>query len=332
MDLTNNTGSQHFVSQAEQRLNALNPSAPPEKQRIFSFSVTDRESRVIALDGGRGRAIKSNLCLYDLFSFDVKYRHGDRLNFETLFGQYEAGIKENTESLTRKLASGPPYEDVKAEVFNIFISKIMNFLRNPYSVKKVLASFGEIVRYQPTDAGLLQKYDAVIAGKKPQQDYLCSLLGLSAVEYRDWLRALFMLLDRPDSGEANMLERIVKALYENPSNDVLVHAYQYEDEHSDKRCLLSDRGYCVPVSQGPHLAFSFNLCASAFISYVFASIDELAPKNTPPKVLEAYKWRNKTVNVRIIRNDLNALSIYNRNVVRQCHSTVYSSSRTVYGL
>ncbi len=331
MDLTNNTKNQHFLSQAEQRLNALNPEAREVNQRIYSFSVADGEKRAPVLDDAEGMSIVSNLSFRDLFSFDVKDRRDARMNFESLFGQYESGIRENTENLMRKLASGPT-SDVKAEVLNIFVAKLINFLRNPFSVGEVLRNFGGILRYQPTESDLIEKYNAVRAGEKPQQKYLCSELGLSAAEYQGWLLALFMLLDRPDTGEPNMLERVVKTLYETPSNEVLVCVYQYGDEYSDKRCLLSDRGYSKLVPQGPHLAFSFNLCAHAFISYVFSSIDAAAPKNTPPQILEDYSRRRKTVTVSPFKNDLHALSIYNQTVVRQCHSKVYSSSRTVYGL
>jgi hypothetical protein len=98
MELTNNTKHQHFLSQVEQRLNALNPVSSEVNQRIFSFSLIDRDQCSIALDGEHGRSIANNLLLYDLFSFDVKERRAARMNFESLFGQYESGIKENTES------------------------------------------------------------------------------------------------------------------------------------------------------------------------------------------------------------------------------------------
>ena len=40
----NDTRNQHFVTQGEQRLNALNPRADPKNQRIYSFQVVDRET------------------------------------------------------------------------------------------------------------------------------------------------------------------------------------------------------------------------------------------------------------------------------------------------
>lgn len=227
------------------------------------------------------------------------------------------------------MTSGTP--DVKGEILGIFVTKILNFLRNPYSIKKVLRTFGGICDYRPTDSDLLQEYNAIIAGKKPQQEYLCSKLDISSAEYKAWLSALFMLLMRPKNAEPNLLEGIVKAFYESPSHLVSVFVHQYIDEHSDKRCLLSDRGYVNPL-QDPHLAFGFNLCSHAFISYVFTNIDEAAPKDTNPQTIEAFKRGPRTVTVFPSKNDLSALSAYNRQVAFQCHSKVYSSSRMVYGV
>ena len=69
--LTNSTANQHYVSQTEQRLNAINPKAKIENQRIYSFSIADRENFVLSLDSPNGRLISQSLSLRDVFSFDV---------------------------------------------------------------------------------------------------------------------------------------------------------------------------------------------------------------------------------------------------------------------
>jgi hypothetical protein len=66
--LGNDTRSQHFVTQGEQRLNALNPQAGPRNQRIYSFEVVDQEYYKPALESPIGRPIGSNLSLFDLFT------------------------------------------------------------------------------------------------------------------------------------------------------------------------------------------------------------------------------------------------------------------------
>jgi hypothetical protein len=326
----NETANQHFVSQVEQRLNALNPGAAPHNQRIYSFTLLDRESLLLSLDGTRGMNISKNLAFRDLFSFDVIRGRASRYNLEAMFQEYEAVMEANTVGLLRKLDQGS--NDLKKEILEIFVSKFMNLLRNPYSVRKVLDTIGGVLRFHPTDPELLADYDAVLTGQKPHQTYLCARLGISSEEYQAWLSALFMTFFRPVRGELNIMERIVKQVFESPGGYPMVCVYRYEGEHADKRCLLSDRSYSMPLPQDQHLSFNFNLCSTAFITYIFASIDALNLEGLPPGVIELY--RTETRNVQVVRftNDLAALERYNRSVVYQCNHSVYSSSSNVYGL
>jgi len=113
----------------------------------------------------------------------------------------------------------------------------------------------------------------------------------------------------------------------------MVCVYRYNGEHSDKRCLLSDRGYATQLPHETHLSFSFNLSSTAFIVYVFASIEKLNLPYVPlPSVIDSYKTQQKVVRVVPFTNDLAALARYNQNVVYQCHHAVYSSSALVYGV
>jgi len=252
-----------------------------------------------------------------------------RFNFETSFQQYEAGMEANTASLLRKLDDGS--RDLKAEILEIFVAKFMNFLRNPYSVKKVLNSIGSILNFHPTDPALLSEYNAVLAGRKPHQAFICSELGISSDEYQMWLSALFMMFMRPAPTEPNFMESTVKGMFETPSGFPMVCVYRYRGEHSDKRCLISDRGYSSPLPE-PHTSFSFNLSSSAFIVYLFASIEHLELPYVPdPNVLELYRKQKKNVRVVSHMNDLPALMRYNQNTIYQCHHAVYCSSRFIYG-
>jgi hypothetical protein len=86
-----------------------------------------------------------------------------------------------------------------------------------------------------------------------------------------------------------------------------------------------------PVPQEFHLSFSFNLSSTAFIVYLFASIEELNLPYVPPLgVIELYRTQQKNIRVAPFTNGLAALERYNQNVVYQCHHAVYSSSRLVY--
>lgn len=334
MNGSNATGNQHYISQTEQRLNALNPAAKPENQRIYSLSLVDRASFTVALDSPRGRLISRTLALRDVFSFDV-LPNRTRKNFESLFRTYENRICHNTLSLLSKLDKGGP-ADIKEEVLALFVAKFMNVLRNPFSIKKVLDTVGSLLKYEPTDPDILAQFQTVIAGSKPQEAYLRRELDITSDEYRKWLAALFFMLVSPMPNQPNFMELTVKSLFEMPSGLPMVFVHRYTNDESDKVCLLSDRGCSSPLPE-PYTSFHFNLSSRAFVSYVFASIEEIPPAiSIPPQVLgqmlEAYRRSPKTVRVTPFLNHFPALAAYNQSAVSWSHKSVYSSSPKVYGV
>lgn len=262
----------------------------------------------------------------DLFSFDVLEKEASRYNFEKLFHQYEVNIKSNTDNLIAKLPTADT--DIKSEILNIFLFKFLNFVRNPYSIKKVLNTFPQLRNVHPTDPVHYKNFERILNGKKPQQNDLCNCLGVSEDEYVDWLSVIFLLLTPSEEGQSNFLEQVVKGLYENPETFIMVLIYTYDN----KTCLLSDRGYSIPLPEDDHMAWDFNLYSHGFIRYVFVNLDVLAPENIFKELLERYKAKPKSVDVHNIINDLNALAQYNRHVVHQCNKNVFNSSTECYGL
>lgn len=171
MDLHNTAKNQHFLPQVEQRLNAINLQAKSKNQKIYSFSIKDRDAGVVSINSEKGVRISTNLSLHDLFSFDVLGEEAKKYNFEKLFHSYEVTIKSNTESLLSKIDL--PKADIKPEIINIFRFKILNFVRNPYSIKKILATFSAFKDIFPTDSIHYENFNRVLNGSKPQQKYLC---------------------------------------------------------------------------------------------------------------------------------------------------------------
>lgn len=218
MDLQDLTKNQHFVSQVEQRLNSLNPLAKEGNQRIYSFSLQNRESHAIHLDSDKGAKISNTLILNDIFSFEVLKKEVARYNFEKLFHQYEVSIRENTNSLLSKLPNAGV--DIKSEILNIFISKFLNFVRNPYSIKKVLNTFPRLSGIKPTDPVHYKNFERVLNGRKPQQKYLCNKLGVTEDDYIKWLSVIFLLLVPFEEEQPNFLDKVVRSLYED--QDLLV--------------------------------------------------------------------------------------------------------------
>jgi hypothetical protein len=319
----NNTRNQHFVSQVEQRLNALNPTARKENQRIFEFRVVDREAPVLALTAPKGRKIEDNLAFDDLFSFDASGHSDMRSNLESQFGVYEQNLGTHSRSLLHKLAGATP-GDIEEDLLQVFASKFLNFVRNPNCVTKVLNTVGEITNYKPTDPVLRKAFQQIKRGSRRHQGRVCKRFGLTAAAYERWLSALFLLLTKPVPKQPNPLEATIKGLFE--SKAVFVQVYEYVTAKPAAMCLLSDRGFNVPVSNAGTFAFEFNLRARAFVRYCFVDPAHHIPSSFRPELRERVAARVRArVDVRRFQDDLTALATYNQLTAFQCAANVYAA-------
>lgn len=325
--LGNVTGNQHFVSQAEQRLNASNPASTSKKFRIFSFRITDRKNHTIELESERGHLISSTMSMLDLFSFDVPEGTSLRLNLEHQFKKHEDNVGALTKRLLGKLSSRG--NDIGDELVDLLAAKLLNFVRNPFCIEKVLNSFPDFAAYSPTDPDLLTTYQTIASGRKPHQDYVCRELGVSHETYIQWLKLLFMVLTPLKSGESTLFDNMIKRLIENRSTHNAAFVWIYDHAH----CLLSDRGFCQPVESGPTMTgWSFNLCSTAYIDYVFADVAALMKGKTSAQYLEyLLEVRRKmppSMNWTVTNNDLEALALYNRHVIQWSRERAYCAVKS----
>jgi hypothetical protein len=323
----NATRNQHFLPRVEQKLNALNPGSTSENFRIYSFRLVNRERYELALENPRGRPIDGTLSMLDLFSFDVPGGSQLRLNLEELFHKYEVNVEVYTRSLLEKLATRDA--DIKAEIIDLFAAKLLNFIRNPFCIGKVLNTFPGVASYEPTDPELLATYRKIVTGRKPHQAHLCAQLGISDQTYIEWLRLLFILLAHTANDQPNLFEGVIKGLFEGRDTQAAAFVWAYDHDH----CLLSDRGFCQPIPDGAHMAMSFNLCSTAFVDYIFGDAATLVQGRASPEfvanALAAWKRRPQaSVNVTMTRNNRDMLARYNRRVIEQCHERVYCSAKT----
>ena len=324
---SNVTRNQHFVSQAEQRLNASNPGSTSKKFRIYSFRITDRENHKIELESERGHLISSTMSMLDLFSFDVPQGTSVRRNLEDQFKTYEDNVVALTKSLLDKLSNRA--NNIGDELVNLFAAKLLNFIRNPFCIEKVLNSFPDFAAYSPTDPDLLETYKTIASGRKPHQDHVCRELGVSHGTYIKWLKLLFMVLTPLKRGESTLFENMVKGLIENRSTHNAAFVWVYDTAY----CLLSDRGFCQPVESGPTMTgWSFNLCSTAHIDYVFADVGTLMRGKTAPEyleyLLEVRKRRPPSIVYSVLNNDLAALALYNRHVIQWSRERVYCAVKS----
>ncbi|MDN8007214.1 hypothetical protein QZN06_01380 [Burkholderia multivorans] len=322
----NDTKNQHFVTQAEQRLNAANPQADDKNKRIYSFKIVDRENYGISLEKPDGNRISKNLSASDIFSFDVVGDSDKRLNFEALFQKYESQAATHTNNLLDKLKENN--KDIKTEIIDLFSAKFLNFVRNPFSVAKIINTFHGLAAHDPTNPELLTMYRRIVDGRKPHQAHRCSELGISNAQYLEWLRILFMLLMPLEKGQPNFFDRIIRKLFEDRDNHLAVWVCEYDHES----CLLPDRGYSQPLPNGPHMALSLNLRRNAFITYIFADPRTLLAGKAHPEFLDKVladrkSFPVKSIDVRFMRNNRELLAIYNGHVVYQCHERVFCAAK-----
>lgn len=327
MKWDNDTKLQHFVPQVEQRFNALNPEAFTKNQRIYTFEIVNRENLKLKLLNPSGQNISNTLAYYDLFSFDVEKDKQFRMSFESAFNRYERNIKTFTESLLFKLTSGQQNINVNEEIVNIFTAKLLNFTRNPFSIHKVLNTFGGLTNYVPALSEQQALFERILNGRKPHQAHLCQEFGISDSEYEQWLHMLFMLFIPSGDGDLNMLESIVKSNFIDHKHKIAVLVSMY----TEPQCLLSDRSFSTNIDKLGVDGFDFNLSSRAFIRYLFADIDAIAPSCTQPEVLHAFKEENKKLPRQIqlnhCLNNMELLSGFNRNVVHQSYRHVYCASK-----
>ena len=214
---------------------------------------------------------------------------------------------------------------MKAEIIDLFAAKLLNFIRNPFCIEKVLNSFPGVASYDPTDPALLADYRRIVSGKKPHQAHLCT-------EARDQRRTVCRMVAPAvhaagADGRPNFFEEMIKGLIENRK----MHVAAFVCEYDNARRLLSDRGFSQPIEDGPHMAFSFNLCATA--SWTSSSpIPTLVRGNASPEFIAQAiaSWERlpeKQIHVTFLRNNLDILARYNRRVVEQCRERVYCSAK-----
>lgn len=313
------TRNQHFLSQVEQRLNAIDPTLDKDNQRIYQFEVLSRSP--IELGEAKSNAIEKNLSMLDLFSFDVDRSQKLRHNFEALFNRYEAKVETLTETLLAKLAGGD--RSVESEVVDLHSAKLLNFVRNPFSVPKILDTFGALGDFMPLRADVFRLFRVVLQGRRQHQKYLCEALGITDAQYERWLRMLFNLLMELEPGSPPMLDQIVKTMFD--AKDFVIGVFV--STYSSPGCLLSDRGFSTNIEgDSTQSGFDFNLNSRAFIRYIAMSRKRpQTPANIPQSVIDAYMSSDQPVRIYYERNDVELLRSFNMNVIVQSHRHVYGA-------
>ena len=314
MKKTNIAKKHHFISQAEQSLNS-------DRRYLLEYEVIDRETFHIQKSEKGYQNIQMNLQFTNLYNFKI----GNQINsnFEALFQKYESKIKQNITSLLNKKTQG----DIKSEVLNIFATKMLNFIRNPFSVKKMLNTFPEVEYHQTLSETFIELIRQVEESNKPQSDYITEKLKISKIDYNQWLTKIFLLTNPMENG-FTVFDYVIKEIFENPDFEISISVFYY----NNNSCLLSDRGFSIPIPDSKHMCFNFNLTSNSFIRYFFGNINELSNGKISSELIQKYKMKKKNVKVYFFEDDFKELVRYNQNVVYQCFQNVYCNDETISGV
>jgi len=334
MSYENQTKNQHYISQVEQRFNSINGNG----KKIYSFLLEDRENCKINLEKVKGKNIEHTLSFTDLYTYDF-LDEGVRKNFEKSFSKYEERIKGSTLSFMDKLNA--KNKDLIDEIFDILSLKFLNFIRNPFNIKKSLNTFGSLASYVPIDETLQDEYEKLERRDDEGISRICKTFGVSKEEYYQWMRVIFLSLMDASGNGRTMLDDLIANFITDKSVMTAVWVYNFGEGSVDKKACLSDRSF-VDLSDGEDgsLIMAFNLTTNCFIKFALVKLDLLIANSPEPLInikgaREAYNLLPKQINVRLV-SDFNeaeqALKNYNMNAVYQCHEKVYCSINTVYGL
>ncbi len=326
----NETRNQHFISQVEQKLNCIDPTLPRERRRIYKFKIDDREELTFNLVNPLGVKIENNLSFNDLYTFDV-FSDRTRNNFEAYFRKYEVNIEVFTNKILNKIDKNEAItiEEIKDLIF----CKMMNFIRNPFSIEKCLNIFGSLSTVSPTDTHALREFRKIKKENIHVSPDVLAQLNITEDKYIQWLKMIFNFFSvKMPTGYLG--EEIIDAILDIDKKRIYVGIHTYDQEI----CLLSDRSF---VDYGPALpnnffCFAFNLNKNTFLSFMIFENTLENIKLFCPEIAPVIDDRNLTIDVMsllppriellVSKNNIEALRGYNTQVVYQCHNHFFSAS------
>lgn len=346
-DHTNDTRNQHFVSQAEQRLNSCSVDAKSPKAEIYSFDIIDREHGKIRLN--KKNKIQNNLAFPDLFTL-ARISEKDRLNFEHLFKRYEASHPSQVSTLLAWIATarskveytsnGIDLKNIEGCDFSIFIEaikqiytyKLLNWLRNPYKIGDILKTFARFTNFTINKKNALSLYMALTEKNQAEQKYICDTFFVSAEEYKEWIRLLLLFLYSEDD-EPSSLQGMVEECFKANECSHLIFILS-----SDQSCaLLSDIGVIKDLPEfgaATYINVSKNcviLLQHTFNEVVLKKIFS-ENKNLENNGTELRGEISCSITAKLFVNNEELLTGYNKICVKAAALQVFSASLNLVGI
>lgn len=322
--------NQHYISVAEQKLNSINPNERTRKNiKLYSFDVIDRENHKIELSSPNLVKAVDNLSFNDLYTFEI-LDEGYRLCFEKLFERLERKVRDKTNII---LDSN---QFTVSDFLDVFKSKLLNMIRNPYCIKFTLANFESTSNFYPTNEDFKSKLDKI--------DNLIVDVGIlnefsvSEGEYKKWLKILFLMVT-PLNDEKYILDNFAENFFNLKKFYHVINIFKYTNEV----CLLSDRSYVNLSSlfnKSDGVCFGFNLRYDAFIYLIFFPNDlERMAKDllgeAGENIVKLLKERGidqiqTNLVIQPYIDNLEILQSYNQHVVYQSVKNVFAAKKIIY--
>ncbi|MCD9551827.1 hypothetical protein GLP31_04955 [Photobacterium carnosum] len=317
----NKTKNQHYISQAEQKLNALGPSS----NKIYKFT---RHSNCYLK--AKKTSITSNLSEMDAFTYDILDK-GDRINLEHVFQKYENKVVWLSKFVVQGLNATHNPEHY---LFELYVCKMMGLFRNPNNIEFTLNALDVLNDHRPRNQQLYLLYMKVDSANLGQIKYLSGKYGVTEQQYRDWLKLLLMVFEVSYDYSSNLLEQLSRQLFWDDTIGTSVYIYKYSD--FNKGVLISDRGY-VTTFNTDYTISMFNICSSAFMIVVFTNLalkvqSFLSKRNKMQHFSYLYHTVSELTHFKYMVDDDTTLKCYNQHCLNFSNKEVYSSSSSPLGL
>ena len=348
VDLINATSNQHFISQAEQRLNSCSPSPNSKKSEINCFEIAETNPPKVYLNGKL--TISRNLSFQEIYTIQ-RLSGSERLNFEKLFRRYEdefptrvaqliklistarEASMPNSMTIDLKNVNGVDFQNFLDEVKFIYKYKIMNGLRNPYCIKDTLKDFNFILNHALADKEALKIYGALEFKNESEENYICGKFSITKDEYKEWIRLLLLFLYIKDDG-TTILDGYIEEFFKAKEFKTTILIAFFDNNNA----LLTDTGVVKDRTSDDVIAY-MNISKNCIVSLTHSRVDgeileKMCRDNFIPDDMriKLISQIGGTVSEKLYINNFELLSGYNKICVKSAAKNVFSASSEITGV
>lgn len=319
----------HFISQAEQRLNAIDKTVKKRNQRIYKFDILCREDPKLKASSPGTVRIEENLSRIDLYALSV-LEGGGQYNLEDAFRKYEDDSSRVAECFLQKFEFSKS-ETLSGELLRLYALKLVNTIRNPYAIKRTLDMFSELRGVVPADKKLREHFDFLDGANRPQMAKICAEFLVSEEEYIAWLKVLYLVILQPVEGKLNLIEALMRDLFNNTNAIKNFSVYRYTDATKDRGILLCDRIIDLSYRKGIQVQM-FNLDSSSFVVVMLVEAKKQDLIGLGPKLMGLNFRQENVVHVDYVMDDERMLRTFNQHCVWLAHSHVFCAFERPFGV